>query len=277
MAKRYTAKEVTERLKAEIAKNKPLFIPNCGIGISAKMQEKGGADLIVVSPTSYCRVKGLGSLAVFLPFWDFNQIVFNLAQEIVPMVKDTPIISFSAPNNPLLPHKEHLKKLWELGISGVNPFISRLYGKEFSEQIEQIGMGFSKEVEFVKAAKEMNMFTFSFAFSPEDAEILTDAGSDVICSHAGATKGGTIGAKTVMSLDDAAELSQKIIDAARNINKEVILIAHGGPIESPKDVKYILKNTNAQGFMGGSAAERLPIEKSISEATSEYKNISLSG
>jgi len=275
MAKRYTAQEVVERLQAEISKGKPLFIPNCGMGLSAKLQEKGGADLIVISPTSYGRLKGLGSLAAFLPFWDFNQIVFDLAKEIVPMVKEAPVVSFSAPNNPLLPHKEHLQKLWDLGISGINPFISKLYGEGFSEQIEQIGMWFTKEVEFVKAAKEMDMFTFSYAFSPEEAEILTEAGSDVICSHVGATKGGVIGAKTTMSLDDAAEISQKIFDAARKINKKVILIAHGGPIETPKDAEYILKHTNAQGFLGGSAAERMPIEKAIVEATAEFKNISV--
>jgi predicted TIM-barrel enzyme len=273
MAKRYTSKEVVERLQAEIAKGKPLFIPNCGMGLSAKLQEKGGADLIFISPTSYGRLKGLGSLAAFLPFGDFNQIVFNLAKEIVPMVKETPVIAFSAPNNPLLPHKEHLKMLWDLGVSGINPFISKIYGEGFSEQIEQIGMGFSKEVEFVAAAKEMDMFTFSYAFSPEEAEILTEAGSDAICSHVGATKGGAIGAKTSMTLDDAAQLSQKIFDAARKVNKDIILVAHGGPIETPKDAEYIFKHTNAQGFLGGSAAERMPIEKAIVEATQEFKNI----
>lgn len=277
MAKKYTSKEVVERLQAEISKGKPLFIPNCGMGLSAKLQEKGGADLIFISPTSYGRLKGLGSLAAFLPFGDFNQIVFNLAKEIVPMVKETPIIAFSSPNNPLLPHKEHLKILSDLGISGINPFISKIYGEGFSEQIEQIGMGFSKEVEFVAAAHEMDMFTFAYAFSPEEAEILTEAGSDAICSHVGATKGGAIGAKTAMSLDDASQLSQQIFDAARKVNKDVILVAHGGPIETPEDAEYVLKHTNAQGFLGGSAAERMPIEKAIVEATMAFKNISMGG
>lgn len=276
MAKRYTAKEIVERLKAEISKGKPLFMPNCGMGISAKLQEKGGSDLICISPTSYCRLKGLGSLAAFLPFWDINQIVFNLAEEIIPMVKDTPVISLSAPHNPMLPHKKHLQKLWDIGISGVNPFISKLYGESFSEQIEHIGMGWSNEVEFVKVAKEMNMFTFSYAFNPEEAEILADAGANIISSHVGATQGGTIGAKTAMSLDDAAEFSQKIFDAARKANKDVILFAHGGPIEGLKEVEYIFKNTSAQGFTGGSAAERIPIEKSILTITEEYKNIPIS-
>ena len=273
MAKRYTAKEVVERLRAEIAKGKPLFMPNCGMGISAKLQEKGGSDIICISPTSYCRLKGLGSLAAFLPFWDINQIVFELAKEIVPMVKEVPVISLSGPHNPLLPHREHLQKLWDLGISGVNPFISKLYGEDFVEQIDHIGMGWENEVEFVRVAHEMNMFTFAYAFAPEEATILAEAGADVVASHVGSTKGGTIGAKTSLSLEEAAEISQKIFDSARKVNKNVILFAHGGPIEGPEEVEYIFKNTNAQGFTGGSAAERMPIEKAILEVTQAYKNI----
>ena len=273
MAKRYTSKEIVERLNAEISKKKPLFMPNCGIGISAKLQEKGGSDLICISPKSYCSLKGLGSLATFLPFWDVNQIVFDLAEEILPIVKDVPVISLSSPHNPLLPHKIHLQKLWDMGISGVNPFISKIYGESFGEQIEHIGMGWTNEVEFVKVAKEMNMFVFSYAFSPKESEILTGAGADIIASHVGSTQGGTIGAKTAMSLEDAAEASQKIFDAARKVNKKVILFAHGGPIEGPKEVEYIFKHTDAQGFTGGSAAERMPIEKAILEVTKAYKDI----
>jgi predicted TIM-barrel enzyme len=275
MAKRYTSKEIVKMLDDEIAKGRPLFMPNCGMGISAKLQEHGGSDLICISPTSYCRLKGLGSLAAFLPFWDINQIVFDLAEEILPMVKKAPVISLSAPHNPLLPHKVHLKRLWDLGISGVNPFISKLYGESFSEQIEHIGMGWSNEVEFVKTAKEMDMFAFSYAFTPEEAEILADAGADVIASHVGSTQGGTIGAKTAMSLDEAAQVSQKIFDAARKVNKKVLLFAHGGPIEGPAEVEYIFKNTDAQGFTGGSAAERMPIEKAVLEVTQQYKRISI--
>jgi len=273
MAKRYTGEEIVARLKKELDKGKPLFMPNCGMGLSAKLQEKGGSDIICISPTSYCRLKGLGSLASFLPFWDINQVVFDLAREILPIVKEVPVISLSGPHNPLLPHREHLQKLWDMGISGVNPFISKLYGESFSEQIDQIGMGWKNEVEFVKIACEMNMFTFAYAFSPEEASILADAGAHIIASHVGSTIGGTIGAKTGMSLEQAADLSQKIFDAARKSNKDVILFAHGGPIEGPKEVEYIFKNTNAQGFTGGSAAERMPIEKAILAVTQEYKNI----
>jgi predicted TIM-barrel enzyme len=273
MAKRYNATEVVLRLRQEIKTGRPLFMPNCGMGLSAKLQEKGGSDIICISPTSWWRLRGQGSLAAFLPYRDCNELVFELAKEIVPVVKEVPLISLSGPHNPLLKHREHLKKLSQMGISGITPMISKLYGVSFGEQIEHIGMGWSNEVEFIKIAHEMNMFTFAYAFSPQEATILTEAGSDVIASHCGATKGGAVGAKVGLSLEEAAELSQKVFDAAKKVRQDVILFAHGGPIQGPKEVEYIFQNTDAQGFTGGSAAERMPIEKAILEITEAYKNI----
>ncbi len=273
MARRYTAKEVVERLRKEIDAGRPLFMPNCGMGLSAKLQERGGADIICVSPTSWWRLRGQGSLAAFLPYCDCNKIVFTLAKEIVPNVVEAPIISLSGPHNPLFDHREHLKKLWDMGISGINPMISRLYDKSFGDQIEHIEMGWSNEVDFVKIAHEMNMFTFAYAFSPEEATIFAEAGADVVASHCGSTKGGLTGAKTGLSLDEAAELTQSIFDAAKKVRTDIILFAHGGPIEGPKEVRYIFEKTDAHGFTGGSAAERVPIEKAIFEVTKEYKSI----
>jgi len=273
MAKRYTEKEVIERLQAQIKMKKPLFMPNCGCGLTAKLQEKGGADLICVSATSYWRMKGQGSLAPMMPYCDINQIIFDLAPEIVANVKEAPILSLSGATNPLLPHEEHLKRLWDAGISGINPFMIKIYGDEIVEQMENIGMGWTREVEMVKTAHEMNMFSLAYAFTPEEATILAEAGASAISSHLGATKGGLVGAKTGYSLEEAAQISQQIFDAARKVNPDIILFAHGGPIEGPKEVEYIFKHTNAQGFIGGSAAERVPIEKAVYAATKEYKEI----
>ena len=275
MAKRYTAKEVVERLRTELKAGRCLFMPNCGMGLSAKLQEKGGSDIICISPTSWWRLKGQGSLAAFLPYFDCNEAVFEVAREVVPVVKETPLISLSGPHNPLFEHRVHLKKLWDMNISGINPMISKLYDESFGEQIEHIGMGWSNEVEFVRVANEMNMFTFAYAFSPEEATILAEAGADVVASHVGSTKGGLTGAKTGFTLEEAAELSQRIFDAAKKVKKDVILFAHGGPIEGPKEVEYIFKNTDAQGFTGGSAAERMPIEKAVLGITEAYKNVPL--
>ncbi len=273
MAVRYNAKEVSNRLRKEIKAGHPLFMPNCGMGISAKFQEKGGADLICISSTSWWRMKGLGSLAAFLPYGDCNQIIFELAKEILPNVKETPVISISGPHNPLLEHREHLKKLWDMGVSGINPLPSELYDQSFRDQIEHIGMGWSQEVEFIRVAHEMNMFTFGYASNPGEATDLANAGADIVGSHLGATRGGDIGAKTKLTLEGSAELSQQIFDAAKKIRKDVILFAHGGPMEDPVTVEYILKNTDAHGFTGGSAAERIPIERVILETTKAYKSI----
>ncbi len=274
MAKRYTAAEVTARLQAEIKAGRPLFMPNCGSGLSAKMQERGGADLICVSATSYWRMKGQGSLAGLMPNADINQIILELAPEIVANVKETPLLALSGAFNPLLPHDVHLDRLWEAGISGINPFMIKIYGDATVEQLDAIGMGWNREVEFIRAAKNKGMFSLAFAFTPDEARVLAEAGADAISSHCGATKGGVTGAKTSFTLEDATRLTQAIFDAARSVNSDVLLFAHGGPIEGPPEVEYILQNTNAQGFIGGSAAERVPIEKAIVATTQEYKALS---
>lgn len=273
MAKRYTEKEIIERLQEQLKAEKTLFMPNSGCGLTAKLQEKGGSDLICVSATSYWRLKGQGSLAPLMPYSDINETIFNLIPEMVANVKDTPLLSLSGATNPLLPHEDHLKRLWDAGISGINPFMMKIYGEMIGEQMEQIGMGWSREVEMVAKAHEMNMFSLAYAFTPEEATILAEAGAPAISSHVGSTQGGLMGAKTSLSLEEAAELSQQIFDAARKVNPDVILFAHGGPIEKPKDVQYIYENTNAQGFIGGSAAERMPIEKAVLSATTEFKEV----
>ena len=273
MAKVYTEKEVIERLQKQIKAGRPLFMPNCGCGLTGKLQEQGGADLICISTTSFWRMKGQGSLAPLLPYCDINEIIFQLAPEISAVVKEAPIVSLSGATNPLLPHKEHLERLREAGISGINPFMMKIYGDDLCDQFENIGMGWSREVEMVREAHRMNMFTLTYAFTPEEAAVLTEAGASAVSSHFGATKGGLMGAKAGDTLEYAAEMSQKIFDAARKVNPDVIVFAHGGPIEGPKEVEYIFKNTNAQGFIGGSAAERMPIETAVVAATQGYKNI----
>ena len=275
MAMRYSEKEVLDRLHAEIKKGKPLFMPNCGCGLTAKLQEKGGADLICISATSFWRIKGQGSLAPLMPYGDINEVIFDLAPEIVATVKNAPLLSLSGATNPLLPHKQHLQRLWDAGVSGINPFMMKIYGEALMDQMENIGMGWTREVDMIRTAHEMNMFSLAYAFTPAEATILAEAGASAISSHVGATKGGLMGAKTGLNLEEATQLSQHIFDAARKVNPAVILFAHGGPIEGPTEVEYVFKHTNAQGFIGGSAAERVPIEKAVYAATLEYKQIPL--
>lgn len=275
MAKRYHEQEVIDMLKAQVEAKKMLFMPNCGCGLTAKLQEKGGADLICLSATSYWRMKGQGSLAPLMPYSDINKVILDLAPEIVANVEKSPILSLSGGTNPLLPHKKHLQMLWDAGISGINPFMMMIYGSGVIEQMEAIGMGWDKEVDFVGEAHKMDMFSLAYAFTPEEARILAEVGCPAIASHCGSTAGGLKGAKTSLTLDEACEISQQIFDAAKAVNPDVILFAHGGPMKGPEEAKYVVEKTDAVGFIGGSAAERMPIEKAVLAATQEYKEITL--
>ena len=271
MAKRYTNTEVDQRLWEEIKPGRPLFMPNCGCGLTAKLQERGGADIICASPSSYWRLRGTGSTAPWLPYCDINQVIDSILPEVTANVKDTPIVTLSGCHNPLVDKRELLKKLWEKGVSGVNPFMVKVYDAPFNDLIENIGMGWSNELEFVEIAHELHMFTFAYAYTPEEARVFAERGADVVAAHVGTTVGGLAGAKTKYTLDDAAQISQQIFDAATAINPNIILFSHGGPITTADDAAYIFKNTNCHGFVGGSAAERLPIEKAVMAATQEFK------
>lgn len=273
MAKLYTAKEVTSRLRAEIDAGRPLFAPNCGFGLSAKLQEMGGADLIIASATSYWRMKGQGSLAALMPNSDINQVLFDLLPEIVANVSEAPVMTLSGAFNPLLPHKEHLERLRDAGVSGINPFMIKIYGDETVAQMDKIGIGWKREVEFIETAVKMDMFTLAYAFTPEEAKVMASVGAHSIATHFGSTVGGLKGAASDMTLEEATERSQEMFDAALQENPDVILFAHGGPIEGPAEAAHVIKNTSAHGFIGGSAAERMPIEKAILAITNEYKNI----
>lgn len=273
MATTYSAAQVLDRLRAQLEQHRPIFVPNCGFGLSAKMQEQGGADLICISGTSRWRMKGQGSLAALMPNSDVNASIFEIAPEIVANVKEVPIISLSAAFNPLMPHRDHLEALRNVGVSGINPFMVKIYGDALVAQLDAIGMGWKREVEMVATAAEMNMFALAYAFSPEEARVLAANGAHAIASHFGATIGGAKGAVSNVSLHDAIVRTQAIFDAARSENPEILLLAHGGPIEGPTEVQKVLSETSAQGFVGGSAAERIPIEKAILAATQEYKGL----
>lgn len=273
MAKVYSASQILDRLRTELKTGRPLFIPNCGFGLSAKMQERGGADMICISGTSYWRMKGQGSLSALMPNSDINEIIFRLAPEIAANVQDTPLISLSGAFNPLLPHREHLERLRALGVSGINPFMIYIYGADTVAQMDAIGIGWQREVDMVRTAADMDMFALAYAFSPEEARILAGGGAHAIASHFGSTIGGQTGALSSLTLEEATEGSQAIFDAARAENPNILLFAHGGPIEGPAEVEHVLKNTDADGFIGGSAAERVPIERAILAATREYKAI----
>ena len=183
------------------------------------------------------------------------------------------MLSLAGAFDPLLPHGEHLDRLRELGISGINPLPVGLYGSELAGQLDAIGIGWRREVELVAEAAGRGMFALAYAFTPEQARELARAGAHAIASHVGTTVGGQRGAASQLTLEDAAARSEEIFVAAREVDPDVLLLAHGGPIEGPAEVAYVLERTSAQGFIGGSAAERVPIERAVVAATREFKSL----
>jgi predicted TIM-barrel enzyme len=273
MAKRFKRKEVIERLKKANAAGKPILVACCGAGIIAKCAELAGADIIMTACTSKSRLMGLPTT----PMGKVNEEMMKLCAEISNVVKNTPIIASLDASDPT---RMDLAPLMEeaaaAGYSGVlnYPTLSPLLGHERRLVRESVGLGFSREVEMMRIAKEKDLFTIAYAFNPEDARLMAEAQVDCLVAHVGSTGGGLAGFKAV-SLKEAAEWAQRIIDATKSIDPDIICLAHGGPFASPEDTKYLYEHTDAVGFVGASSIERIPIEKAIKEVVTQFKSIPL--
>ncbi len=269
-------REILRRLRENIEKGIPIIGTGAGTGISAKFEEAGGTDLIIIYNSGRYRMAGRGSCAGVLAYGDANAIVMEMANEVLPVVKNTPVLAGVNGTDPFKDMYLFLKQVKERGFSGVQnfPTVGLLEGR-FRANLEETGMGYDKEVEMVRIAHEMDLLTTPYAFNVEEAKEMAKAGADIIVAHCGCTIGGTIGADSVVTLDDAAKLVQDIHDAAVSVNPEVIVLCHGGPISGPEDAEYILQHTTGvHGFYGASSAERLPTEVAITEHTKKFKSIS---
>ena len=268
--------EILRRLRENIDKGIPIIGTGAGTGISAKFEEAGGTDLIIIYNSGRYRMAGRGSCAGVLAYGDANAIVMDMANEVLPVVKNTPVLAGVNGTDPFKDMYLFLKQVKERGFSGVQnfPTVGLLEGR-FRANLEETGMGYDKEVEMVRIAHEMDLLTTPYAFNVEEAKEMTRAGADIIVAHCGTTIGGTIGADSVVTLDDAAKLVQDIHDAAVSVNPDVIVLCHGGPISGPEDAQYILRHTTGvHGFYGASSAERMPTEVAITEHTRKFKSIS---
>lgn len=268
--------EILCRLRENIANGVPIIGTGAGTGISAKFEEAGGTDLIIIYNSGRYRMAGRGSCAGVLAYGDANKIVMEMAGEVLPVVKHTPVLAGVNGTDPFKDMRYFLKQVKNIGFSGVQnfPTVGLLEGR-FRANLEETGMGYDKEVEMVRIAHDMDLLTTPYAFNTQEAIAMTGAGADIIVAHCGCTVGGTIGADSVMALDAAAKLVQDIHDAAVSTNPDVIVLCHGGPISSPEDAEYILRNTSGvHGFYGASSAERLPTEVAITEHTRKFKSIS---
>jgi predicted TIM-barrel enzyme len=271
----FTRQQILERLRKSIGKGIPIIGGGAGTGISAKFEEAGGVDLIVIYNSGRFRMAGRGSLAGLMPYGDANAIVMEMAGEVLTVVKDTPVLAGVCGTDPLRLMDVFLKSVKEAGFSGVQNFPTvGLCDGMFRQNLEETGMGYGLEVEMIHKAHEIDLFTTPYAFNTEEAVQMAKAGADVIVAHMGLTTKGAIGATSALNLDQAAERVQEICDAAKSVRSEVIVLCHGGPISMPEDAEYVLRRVKGvHGFYGASSMERLPTEIAIKEQMEKFKAV----
>ncbi|TKW21375.1 hypothetical protein SEVIR_4G162700v4 [Setaria viridis] len=268
---------ILNKLKQHISEGIPVIGAGAGTGISAKFEEAGGVDLIVVYNSGRFRMAGRGSLAGLLPFADANAIVLEMANEVLPVVKGVPVLAGVCATDPFRRMEYFLKQLETIGFCGVQNFPTvGLFDGNFRQNLEETGMGYSLEVEMISRAHNMGFLTTPYAFNPEEAAAMAKVGAHIIVAHMGLTTAGSIGAKTAVTLDDSTVRVQAIADAALRVNPDIIILCHGGPISGPQEAEFILNNTKGvHGFYGASSMERLPVEQAITNTMRQYKRISL--
>ncbi|MCX5907842.1 MAG: phosphoenolpyruvate hydrolase family protein [Deltaproteobacteria bacterium] len=274
MARQYRRKEVIARLRKEIGKGRPIVVAGAGIGLTAKCAELGGADLVVIYNSGLFRMNGHGSSAGSLPFGDANAIVLEMGlRSIMPAVQSTPVIAGVCGIDVTRVMPIFLKEIKSAGFSGVInfPTVGSMDGN-YRQKLEDLGMGFAKEVELIRLARSLDLFTICYVFTPQEAKLMARAGADALVAHMGLTTGGTLGSKRAKQLEEVVPLVEDIFKAGKQIKKDILLLAHGGPISSPEDTEYIYKHTNAQGFVGASSIERIPVEIAIRQATEAFKS-----
>lgn len=278
MGNPYTKGEVRERLQQTLAEQKAIIAAGAGTGISAKFIERGGADLIIIYNSGRFRMAGHGSTAGMMAYGDANAEALEIGEfEVLPVVNEVPVICGVHGSDPRRRMWHHLLKVKDMGFSGVNNFPTHsIVDGHFRQVLEETGMGFAKEVEMVRLATKMDLFSIVYVATAEEAKQMADAGADAIISHVGTTVGGSIGVVNASrSMDFAVERTQEIIEAGRSVNPDVFFLAHGGPINTPDDVRWVLDHTDVQGFVGASSLERMGVEESLTELTRSFKALTL--
>lgn len=267
--------EALARLRAQVDEGRPVIGAGAGTGLSAKCAEAGGADLIIIYNSGRYRMAGRGSLAGLLPYGDANAIVVEMAGEVLPIVETTPVLAGVCGTDPFRLMPVFLRQIREIGFSGVQNFPTvGLFDGTFRQNLEETGMGYGLEVEMIRAARDLDLLTCPYVFTPDDARRMAEAGADVLVPHMGLTTSGTIGAQTAKTLDESVELVQAMRDAAVEVSPEILVLCHGGPIAEPEDAAYVLERTSGVvGFFGASSMERLPTEVAMTENMKRFKAI----
>ncbi|WP_436715851.1 phosphoenolpyruvate hydrolase family protein [Roseiconus lacunae] len=268
--------DILDRLKAKIADGTPIIGGGAGTGITAKCEEAGGIDLIVIYNSGRFRMAGRGSLSGLLPFGNANDIVKDMAKEVLTVVQSTPVIAGVCGVDPFMLRDHFLRELIELGFSGIQNFPTvGLIDGTFRANLEETGMGYDLEVDCVAAARKLELLTTPYVFDPDQAVKMANAGADILVAHMGLTTGGAIGAETANSLDDCVERVNAIAEAGRSVRRDILVLCHGGPISMPEDAKYMLERCEIHGFYGASSMERLPTEVAVREQVESFVELKL--
>jgi predicted TIM-barrel enzyme len=273
----FTRDECLSRLRAQVAAGKPIIGGGAGTGISAKCAEAGGIDLIIIYNSGRFRMAGRGSLSGMMPYGDANQIVMDMAREVLPVVQKTPVLAGVCGTDPFRIMKLFLREVQTAGFSGVQNFPTvGLIDGAMRQGLEETGMGFDLEVDMIRQARALGLLTCPYVFTEDEATAMARAGADVLIPHMGLTTKGSIGARTALTLADAAQRVQKLCDAAKAVNPDILVLCHGGPISEPEDAQYVLEHTRGVvGFFGASSIERLPTEVAITGCVRKFKEMQI--
>lgn len=274
---KFDRNQLLDKFRQQIKAKIPIIGGGAGTGLSAKCEEAGGIDLIVIYNSGRYRMAGRGSLAGLLAYGNANEIVLDMASEVLPVVKHTPVLAGVNGTDPFCNFDHFLDHLKALGFAGIQNFPTvGLIDGTFRANLEETGMGYALEVDLVRLARSKDMLTTPYVFSADDARAMTEAGADIIVAHMGLTTGGAIGADTALTLEACVDEINAIADAARSINPDIIVLCHGGPISEPEDARFILQQCpGCHGFYGASSMERLPVEKALIAQTQAFKNIAV--
>lgn len=269
--------EALRRLRQNVAQGLPIIGAGAGTGISAKFAERGGVDLIIIYNSGRYRMAGRGSLAGLLPYGDANAIVVEMAGEVLPVVKDTMVLAGVCATDPFRLMPVFLRRIKEMGFDGVQNFPTvGLFDGTFRDNLEETGMSYDLEVDMVRQARKLDLLTCPYVFTPQEARMMAEAGADVLVPHMGLTTKGSIGAETALNLEEAARRVQAMRDAAVDVNPDILVLCHGGPIAEPKDAQYIFDHTEGiGGFFGTSSIERLATEPAIENQARHFKELNL--
>ncbi|MGH6762703.1 MAG: phosphoenolpyruvate hydrolase family protein [Phyllobacterium sp.] len=267
--------KIIEKFRRMIARREPIIGGGAGTGLSAKCEEAGGIDLIVIYNSGRYRMAGRGSLAGLLAYGDANQIVVDMAAEVLPVVKHTPVLAGVNGTDPFRLMDVFLDDLKRIGFSGVQNFPTvGLIDGTFRANLEETGMSYGLEIDMIAKAHQRDLLTTPYVFNEDEAAAMAKAGADIIVCHLGLTTGGSIGAETALQLKDCPALVDAWSEAALKVNKDVMILVHGGPVAMPEDAEFVLRNTgNCHGFYGASSMERLPAETALTEQTARFKTI----